>query len=117
MARPGWSSVEEYIAAAAPEVRPILEEIRRVAKAAVPEAQEVISYQMPALKLRRTFFYYAGFKQHIGVYPPVAGDAELARALAPYANAKGNLAFPLKAPMPYELIAEVARALAAQYAK
>lgn len=111
------TSIDQYIAAAPPEVRPVLEEIRRVAKAAVPEAVETISYRLPALKLRRTFFYFAAFKQHIGVYPPLEGDSELVRAVQPYANARGNLRFPLKSPMPYALIAEVAAALAAQYSR
>ncbi|MBI5168710.1 MAG: hypothetical protein HZA61_04395 [Candidatus Eisenbacteria bacterium] len=106
------ASVDEYLAAAAPEVRAVLEEIRRRALAAVPDATECISYQMPALKKKKVFFYYAAFKQHVGIYPPVKGDAALATELAPFRGPKGNLQFPLSAPMPFDLIARVAATLA-----
>ena len=52
------STIDQYIAGAAPAARPILSEIRRVAKLAVPDAQEIISYKMPALKLDRNFFIF-----------------------------------------------------------
>ena len=104
-----FSTIDQYIASAAPAVRPILKEIRRVAKRAVPQAQETISYKLPALKLERTFFYFAAFKEHVGVYPPVTADASLRKQLAPYANEKGNLKFPLGEAMPYALIARCGR--------
>ena len=112
-----FSSIDQYIAAAAPAVRHILNEIRRVAKLAVPQAQVTISYKLPALKLERTFFYFAAFKEHVGVYPPVKDDANLRKQLVPYANEKGNLKFPLGEAMPYALIARVAAALSKQYSK
>ncbi len=111
------SSIDEYIASCAPAVRPVLAEIRRVAKVAVPRATETISYNMPALKLRRSFFYFAAYKKHIGVYPPMTSDPALATDLKPYANEKGNLRFSLAEPIPYELIARVAVALSNQYSK
>ena len=112
-----FSSIDQYIAAAAPAVRHILNEIRRVAKLAVPQAQETISYKLPALKLEGTFFYFAAFKDHVGVYPPLTADVNLRKQLAPYANEKGNLKFPLGEAMPYALIARVAVALSKQYSK
>ena len=108
--------IDAFVAAASPAAQPILREIRRVVREAVPSASETISYQMPAFKLRRVFFYYAAFKHHIGIYPPVTTDAALQAELAPYANEKGNLRFALDKPVPYPLIARVATALAAQYA-
>jgi uncharacterized protein YdhG (YjbR/CyaY superfamily) len=110
-------AIDDYIAACDPAAQTVLTEIRRAARAAVPGATETISYKMPALKLERTFFYYAAFKRHIGVYPPVTDDQQLIAELKPYANKKGNLAFPLNASVPCALIARVARALAKQYAK
>ena len=107
--------IDAYIAAAAPIAQPILNEIRRIVHLAVPEAEEAISYKMPAFKTNRVFFYFAAFKNHIGVYPPVPGDAGLKKELQPYANDKGNLRFPLSEPMPYELIRRVAIALAHKY--
>ena len=112
-----YSSIDQYIASAAPAVRPILNEIRCVAKRAVPQAQETISYKLPALKLERPFFYFAAFKNHVGVYPPVKDNASLKKQLAPYSNEKGNLKFPLSEAMPYALIACVVVALSKQYSK
>lgn len=110
--RPKFTSIDDYIAAASPDVKPILEAIRKLIQANVPNAQETISYQMPAFKLRRTFIYFAAFKQHIGIYPPVKNDAALIKELLPFSNEKGNLKFPLNQPIPYELIGRVAVALA-----
>ena len=105
------TSIDSYIETASPDVRVILEEIRQVIKAEVPAAAETISYQMPALKLAKAFIYFAAFRKHIGIYPPVKGDATLQKALLPYRSEKGNLKFPLDRPMPYKLIGAVARTL------
>jgi uncharacterized protein YdhG (YjbR/CyaY superfamily) len=79
-----------------------------------PGSTECISYQMPALRHDKVFLYFAAFKKHIGVYPPVQ-DQALAEELARYRGPKGNLQFPLSAPLPYDLIARVAQSLARQY--
>ena len=109
-------TIDDYLATASPAAKPILEEIRRLIHRKVPNAQETISYQMPAFKLGRTFIYFASFKKHIGVYPPVTGDKSLIDATARYRNEKGNLAFPLDQAIPFELIGRVAVALSKQYA-
>jgi uncharacterized protein YdhG (YjbR/CyaY superfamily) len=101
--------IDEYIAACSPPARAILERIRRTVRAAVPEAEEVISYRMPAFRLGGILLYFAAFKHHIGVYPPVSGDIELERALSPYAGEKGNLRFPLDQPMRYDLIERIVK--------
>jgi uncharacterized protein YdhG (YjbR/CyaY superfamily) len=102
-------TIDEYIAAFSPEVQEILEKIRRVVRAAAPEAQEAISYQIPTFKLNGILVHFAAFKNHIGVYPPIRGDAELEEAVAPYAGEKGNLRFPLDQPIPYDLIERIAK--------
>jgi len=115
MTRPAVETIEDYILASAPEVRPILEKIRQVASAAVPGCFECISYRIPALRQKKVFFYFAAFKKHIGVYPPVKGTAELQAQLAPFRGPKGNLQFPLNRAIPYALIERVARELAHEY--
>jgi uncharacterized protein YdhG (YjbR/CyaY superfamily) len=80
-----------------------------VIRAAAPEATELISYRMPAFKQGGILVYFAAFKRHIGLFPPVRGDAKLAKALAPYAGPKGNLKFSLDEPMPYALIKRIVR--------
>lgn len=115
--RPKIESHEHYIESAAEEAQEILTRIQALVESKVPKATRCISYSMPAFKLGKTFFYFAAFKKHIGVYPPMTADEALVAELAPYRNEKGNLAFPLNEPMPYELIGRVAVALSKQYGK
>ncbi|MGE0388230.1 MAG: AAC(3)-I family aminoglycoside N-acetyltransferase [Gammaproteobacteria bacterium] len=104
-----------YIAAAPRDVQPILRRIQAEVQAAVPDAEPCLGYRMPAFRRGRIFIYFAAFKKHIGVYPPVTGDAALRSQLAPFRGPKGNLIFPLAQPVPFDLIARVARALAAEH--
>jgi uncharacterized protein YdhG (YjbR/CyaY superfamily) len=102
-------NVDEYIAAFPPDVQDILERIRLTIRNAAPQAQEAISYKIPTFRLNGALVYFAAFKKHIGFYPPVRGDAKLAKALSPYAGEKGNLKFPLDQRMPYGLIARLVK--------
>ena len=107
-------NMDEYIAACAPEVRAILERIRRTVRNAVPDAQETISFRMPTFTLHGVLVHFAAFKKHIGFYPPVRGDAKLQKAIATYAGEKGNLQFPLDQPIPYGLIERIVKHRAKQ---
>ena len=98
------STVDEYVAQFEPPVRGILAKVRAAVRAAAPNAVEVISYRMPALKQHGVLVYYAAFKGHIGFYPPIKGDARLEQEASPYAGEKGNLRFPYTEPIPYQLI-------------
>jgi len=109
--------IDDYIAAAAPMAQPVLRRIRAVVREAVPDATETISYRMPSLKVRKVFLHFAAFKKHIGIYPPVKGSATLQARLEKYRGPKGNLQFPLDAPMPYALIAQVAKTLARDFGR
>lgn len=64
---------------------------------------------MPALKQNGILVYFAAFRHHIGLYPPVTGDAQLEEEASPYAGAKGNLRFPLDQPIPFGLIERLTR--------
>jgi uncharacterized protein YdhG (YjbR/CyaY superfamily) len=101
--------VDQYISAFPPDVRVILQKIRRVVRKAAPDAQETISYRILTFKLNGVLLYFAAFKKHIGLYPPVRGDARLEKAVARYAGEKGNLRFPLDEPIPYGLIERIAK--------
>ena len=115
--RPKFNSHEEYIATMPSDVKKILFKVQALVEAAVPKAQRCISYSMPAYRDGKVFFYFAGFKNHLGVYPPVREDKKLIAELAPYSNEKGNLTFKYNEPIPYELIGRVAVALAKEYAR
>lgn len=93
-----------------PDVRKVLEQVRSTIKHAIPKARETISYNIPAFTLDdHVFMYFGAFKKHLGLFPPVRGDEALTRIVAPYAGPKGNLRFPYDQPIPYELIARIAR--------
>jgi uncharacterized protein YdhG (YjbR/CyaY superfamily) len=102
--------IEEYIAAFSPEIQSILEKIRLTIREAAPGAEEKISYQMPAFTLGGVLVYFAAFKKHIGLYPPVKGDQKLRKEISRYQGPKGNLKFPLNEPIPYALIRRIAKA-------
>jgi uncharacterized protein YdhG (YjbR/CyaY superfamily) len=102
-------NVDEYISAAPRDCQPILEKIRRTIRQSAPRAEETISYGMPALKQQGILVYFAAFKKHIGLYPPVRGDDKLMRDVARYAGAKGNLKLPLGRRIPYGLIRRVVK--------
>jgi uncharacterized protein YdhG (YjbR/CyaY superfamily) len=107
-------TVEEYIARFPDDVQAILNNVRACIRKAAPGAKETISYQMPAFKQHGILVYFAGWKQHIGLYPPVSGDKAIEKAVARYAGPKGNLQFPLDEPIPYELIERIVRLRVAQ---
>jgi uncharacterized protein YdhG (YjbR/CyaY superfamily) len=102
-------AVDGYIAAAQPAARVALRKIRAVVRAAAPAAEEIMSYRIPAFRQGRVLIYFAAFKSHIGVFPPVRGDRALERAASRYRGPKGNLKFPLDQPIPYKLIERIVK--------
>jgi uncharacterized protein YdhG (YjbR/CyaY superfamily) len=112
---PRCDSHESVFRSLPPDTRERLMAIRDVVVARVPGATPCIAYNMPAFRQGRVFFYFAAFQRHIGVYPPVTQDEDLAAELAPYRGPKGNLSFAHSEPLPLELIGRVAQALARQY--
>lgn len=114
--RTRFTSHEQYIAATPEDVRGILREVQARVEAALPGAERCIGYNMPAYRAGRIFFYFAAFRNHLGIYPPVREDAALVRELSRFRNEKGNLRFAYREPIPYELIGRAAAALAREYA-
>jgi len=102
-------TIDACIAAAPAHARPFLQEIREAIQAAVPGAEECISYGIPAFRQGRVLIYFAAYKGHIGIYPTAEGMAEFAPRLTEYRTSKGAVQVPYGTPMPLELIAEMAR--------
>ena len=88
------TDVDGYISQFSPDVQTILQDIRATIRAEAPDAEEIISYRMPAFRLHGILVYFAAFQKHIGLYPPVSGDKAIEKAIAPYVGEKGNLRFP-----------------------
>ncbi len=101
---------------ATPEARKRLEAIQTIVEQRVTDTERCVSYGMPAFRKGKVFFYFASFKKHIGVYPPVTEPEALIDILGAYRGPKGNLIFLHSEPLPIELIGRVAEALADQYA-
>jgi uncharacterized protein YdhG (YjbR/CyaY superfamily) len=109
-ARAKSADIDQYIAACRPEVREILKKLRAtIENAAPPEAKGILSYRMPAYTLHGILVYFAAFKNHVGLYPPIRGNPKLAAAAAKYAGPKGNLKFPLDQTIPYALVAKIVK--------
>lgn len=110
----------DYLAACPPEARARLLAIRAEWERRIPGTTRVISYRMPALREAgprgRVIGFFAAFRHHTGIYPPLKGPPDLLAALARFAGPKGNLAFPHAEPLPLDLIGRVGEALAAQLA-
>ena len=111
MAGPRFSSVDAYLRAQPPAARSALRRVRSAIQGALPNAEEVISYQMPAYRLHgRVVIYFAGWKEHYSIYPAIGGMvAAFAKELAPYRISKGTIRFPLSRPVPVRLIARLAK--------
>jgi uncharacterized protein YdhG (YjbR/CyaY superfamily) len=112
MANTDFKSVDEYIASQPQDVQRLLQNVRGIIRKAVPGADEVISYQIPAYKLNgHAVLYFAGWKKHYSLYPANGRlVAAFKKELAPYeVNNKGTIRFPLSAPVPAKLIAGIAK--------
>jgi uncharacterized protein YdhG (YjbR/CyaY superfamily) len=103
------NDIDAYIVQFPTDVQEILQKVRETIRTAAPMAKELISYQMPAFRQHGILVYFAAWKKHIGLYPPISGDAAIEKAVAKYAGPKGNLQFPLDEPIPYNLIKRIVR--------
>jgi uncharacterized protein YdhG (YjbR/CyaY superfamily) len=101
-------SIDEYIARFPPETRSVLEELRTLIRACAPDATETISYAIPTFDLHgKHLVHFAGWKQHVALYPVPSGVASLQTALEPYMSGKGSARFPLGEPLPADLIRRI----------
>ena len=101
------ATVSEYIAGFSTETQIKLEKLRSVIKKTAPEAEEVISYGMPAYKQNGIVVYFAGYKNHIGFYPTAIGIKAVEDELDIYIWSKGTIQFQLNKAIPVRLIKKV----------
>jgi uncharacterized protein YdhG (YjbR/CyaY superfamily) len=104
---PKPQTVDEYFATVSGVALQRLEEIRAILKSAAPDAEEVISYSMPAIKTTRVLVYYAVAKEHIGFYPTASPIVVFKDELARYPTSKGAIQFPLDKPIPKTLVRKI----------
>ncbi|HEU5167072.1 MAG TPA: DUF1801 domain-containing protein [Chitinophagaceae bacterium] len=102
-------NVDEYIAAQPKDVQTNLNKLRTTIKSVAPDAEEVISYQMPGYRQNGMVVFFAGYKNHIGFYPTASGIENFKDEIAKYKWSKGAIQFPLGKPLPLPLIKKIVR--------
>jgi uncharacterized protein YdhG (YjbR/CyaY superfamily) len=101
-------TVDEYFKDFSEDVQHILIEIRSAIIELAPQAEESISYGMPAYKTNgKPLVYFAAFKNHIGFYATPSGHKAFEKELAKYKQGKGSVQFPIDKPMPLKLITKI----------
>ena len=113
--RSTFTTIDEYIGAQSADVQPVLQHVRRAIHEAAPGAEETIRYKIPAFTLNGAeLVHFAGWKHHVSLYPVPQGDAAFRRRIARYRSGKGTLKFPLKQPLPLDLIATIVKYVIAE---
>jgi uncharacterized protein YdhG (YjbR/CyaY superfamily) len=103
------SSIDEYIALQEKSLQPILQEMRAIINKAAKKSTEVISYAMPAFKQNKILVYFAGYKNHVGLYPLPSALKSFTKELAVYKTSKAAIQFPLDKPLPKKLITAIVK--------
>jgi len=104
-----FQTVDEYISTFPPATKKALKDIRSTIKKAAPGAEEAISYNIPAFRLDGMLVWYAGYKEHIGLYPRPNVIQFFKKELTNYKLSKGAIQFPLDRPLPVELITRIVK--------
>jgi uncharacterized protein YdhG (YjbR/CyaY superfamily) len=105
--RRDFHSIDEYIATFPEDIQAILQLLRATIRAAAPDAEERISYQMPTFALNGNLVHFAVLKNHIGFYPTPSGIDAFPQELAKYRSTKGAVQFPINQPLPLDVISKV----------
>lgn len=103
-------NTDEYISSFPQATQKILQQIRATIKKTAPKAEEAISYGIPVFNLNGTYLiYFAGFKNHVSIYPAPRGKDEFKKILSAYKGGKGTVQFPLDKPIPFNLITKIVK--------
>ena len=110
-----FTSIDDYISTFDESVQAVLEQVRQTIRRVLPDAIETIRYDMPTFAVNgKSLVHFAGWKNHIGIYPMPQQDAETEQEFAPYRTAKGTGQFPLNGDVPYDVIEHAVAKLAEQ---
>ncbi len=100
-------TVDDYINSFPADVMSKLKQLRKTIKATAPKAEELISYGIAGYKYHGMLIYFAGFSNHISVYPAPRGVDAFKKELAIYKGGKGTIQFPLDKPLPLDLVKRI----------
>ncbi|MBS4028782.1 MAG: DUF1801 domain-containing protein [Ignavibacteriales bacterium] len=99
----------EYVKSYPKEVQQLLKQLRETIIKSAPQAEELISYGMPAFKLNGMLLYFAAYTNHIGFYPHRSAIIAFKKELSVYKGAVGSVQFPLDKPLPLRLISIIVK--------
>lgn len=103
------NEIHAYIEKFPPATQKKLQQLRTLIRKSAPEAEEVISYKMPAYKLNGMLVYFAGYDHHIGFYPTPSAIVSFKKELEAFKYAKGSIQFPLDQSLPTALISQMVK--------
>jgi uncharacterized protein YdhG (YjbR/CyaY superfamily) len=104
-----FQTVDEYLSALPQAVRSILAGLRKTIRQAAPQAEEIVSYNMPAFEWKGMLVWYAAHKDHIGFYPRASAILAFKDELAGYKTSKGAIQFPMEKGIPTDLVQKIVK--------
>ena len=104
-----FRTVDEYLSRLPKTAKDNVEGLRKTIRQAAPQAEEVISYNMPALKWTGMLLWYAAFKKHVGFYPKASAIAAFKEELKDYKTSKGTIQLPFEEAIPAALVKKIVR--------
>ena len=107
--RSSAKNIDDYITDFPPDVQAVLQKMRATIHEAAPEATETISYAIPTFVYHGYLVHFAGFKNHVSLFPTGADLGPINEELAGYKTSKGTIQFPLNKEIPYDLISRIVR--------
>jgi uncharacterized protein YdhG (YjbR/CyaY superfamily) len=111
------TNIDEYIANYPEDVQSRLEALRRTIHEAAPQAEETLSYGMPAFRQKLNLVYFSAAKHHIGFYPTGEAIEAFQDRLVGYKSSKGAVQFPYSQPIPFDLVTEIVKHRVEQVSK
>ncbi len=102
-----YTTIDEYISSFPLETQKILQQLREDLQRMVPEAKQKISYAIPTFTLNGNLIHFAGYKNHIGLYPGSKAIEIFAEDLKNYPTSTGTVQFPIDKPLPMVLIKKI----------
>lgn len=100
-------TVEQYFSQQDKSLLPWLQQMRDIIREAAPDAEEVLSYGVPAFKQRKIIACYAAHKGHMGLYPTPGPIKAFAKELEPYKTSEGTIQFSYDKKLPKALIRKI----------
>ncbi len=104
-----YTTVPQYINSQTGVHKKYAKEIRAIIKKAIPKAEEIISYNMPAYKTTKVLVYFNAFKNHLGFYPTPSAITAFAEQLKEYSTSKGCIRFLYTQKLPVKLINDICK--------